>query len=125
MATSVRSGLPSLKSWPRRSAALQKFERSRMQRGDLGTGRPTRLSAAGEEVGGEIVKLYGLEAEGFGEEADLDLGGGVALLAEETEETTPVERGDVADDGGVLGQFGNLAGIGIGVIEIAGGIHEL
>ena len=33
--------------------------------------------AAGEEVGGEIVKFSGLEAEGFGEEADLDLGGGV------------------------------------------------
>ena len=55
--------------------------------------------AAGEEVGGEVVKFAGLETEGFGEEADLDLGGGIALLAEETEESAPVKGGDVADDG--------------------------
>ena len=43
-----------------------------MQRGDLGTGRPTELSTAGEEVGGEVVEFAGLETKGFGEEADLD-----------------------------------------------------
>ena len=82
-------------------------------------------SASGKEVGGEIVKLAGLEAEGFGEEADLHLGGGVALLTEESEEPAPVERGNVADDGSVLRQLGNLAGIGEGVVEIAGGVDQL
>jgi len=39
-----------------------------------------RRSAAGEEVGGEVVELASLEAERFGEEADLDLGGAFTLL---------------------------------------------
>ena len=95
-------------------------EDGRSQRGDRSGGL-----AAGEEVGGEVIELAGLQAEGFGEEADLDLGGGVTLLAKETEESAPVKGGDVADDGGVLGQFCDLTGIGVGVIEIAGGVDQL
>ena len=76
-------------------------------------------------MGGEVVEFAGLETEGFGEEADLDFGGGVALLAKETEDSAPVERGDVADDGSVLGKFRNLTGIGVGVVKIAGGVDQL
>ena len=76
-------------------------------------------------MGGEVVEFAGLETEGFGEEADLDLGGGVTLLTKETENPAPMEGGDVADDGGVLGQFCDLTGIGVGVIEIAGGVDQL
>ena len=92
-------------------------EDGRSQMGDGSGGLAT-----GEEVGGEVVKFAGLETEGLREEADLDLGGGIALLAEETEESAPVKGGDVADDGSVLGQFCDLTGIGVGVVKIAGGI---
>ena len=76
-------------------------------------------------MGGEVVELAGLEAESFGKEADLDLGGSVGLLAEETEDPAPVKRRHVTNDRGVLGQLGNLAGIGIGVVEVAGGVNQL
>ena len=75
-------------------------------------------------MGGEVVEFAGLETEGIWEEADLDLGGGIALLTEEAEEAAPMEGGDVADDGGVLGQLGDLTGIGIGVVKVTGGIDQ-
>ena len=85
---------------------------------------PYRRSTPGEEMGGEVVEFTGLEAERFGEETDLDLGGTFALLTEEAKYPVPVERGNVADDGGVLWQLGDLAGIGIGIVEITGGVDQ-
>lgn len=76
-------------------------------------------------MGGEVVKFAGLEAERFGEEADLEFGGGFRFLSQEAEHAAPVERSNVADDGSVLGQFGNLARIRIGVVEITGGVDQL
>ena len=71
---------------------------------------------------GEVVEFAGLEMKGFGDKADLNFGVCVVLLAQESEKFSEMERGGVADDGSIVGQFGNLAGIGDGVLKISGGI---
>ena len=75
-------------------------------------------------MGGEVVEFAGLEAERFGEKADLEVGGGFALLAKETEESAPMKRGHIADDGGVLREFGDLTRVSKGVVEITGGVDQ-
>ena len=45
-------------------------------------------------------------------------------MSQEAEHAAPMERSDVADDGSVLGQFGDLARIRVGVVEITGGVDE-
>ena len=75
-------------------------------------------------MGGEIVEFAGLEVKRFGNEADLNFCICVLLLAQKSEKFSEMERGGVADDGSIVGQFGNLAGIGDGVLKISGGIDQ-
>ena len=75
-------------------------------------------------MGGEVIELAGLEAEGFRKEADLELGGSFRLLPQEAENAAPVERSHVADDGSVLREFGDLPRVSQGVVQIAGGIDQ-
>ena len=53
-------------------------------------------------MGGEVVELAGLEAEGFRKQAHLNLGLGIRFLPKETEEAAPMERGHIPDDGSIL-----------------------
>lgn len=71
---------------------------------------------------GEEVKFSSLKVEGVGNEADLNFGICVLLLAQEFEKFSKMERGGIADDGGIVRELGDLTGIGDGVLQIPGGI---
>ena len=75
-------------------------------------------------MGGEVVKFASLKVEGVGSETDLDFGVTVLLLPKEAEQFTKMKGGDIANDGRVIGEFGDFACITDGVIEISGGIDQ-
>ena len=75
-------------------------------------------------MGGEVVEFASLKVEGVGSEADLDFGVTVLLLPKEAEQFTEMKRCDIADDGSVIGEFGNFACITDSVFEISGGIDQ-
>lgn len=76
-------------------------------------------------MGGEVVEFASLKVEGVGPEINLDFGVIVLLLPKKAEQFTKMKRGDIADDGRVIGEFGDFACIGDGVLEISGGINQL
>ena len=75
-------------------------------------------------MGGEVVKFASLKVEGVGSETDLDFGVTVLLLPKEAEQFTKMKRGDIANDGRVIGELGDFACITDGVFEISGGIDQ-
>ena len=75
-------------------------------------------------MGGEIVKFASLKVEGVGSEADLDFGVTVLLLPKEAEQFTEMKRGDIANDGSVIGEFSDFACITYGVLKISGSIDQ-
>ena len=75
-------------------------------------------------MGREIVEFAGLKVEGVGPEINLDFGVTVLLLTKEAEQFAKMKRGDIANDGRVIGEFGDFACITDGVIEISGGIDQ-
>ncbi len=74
---------------------------------------------------GEVVQFSGLEAERFGEKVELNPDSALLLLAEEAEQAAPVKGGNVADDGSILGKVGGLAGLGVGLVQVSGGVDQL
>ena len=75
-------------------------------------------------MGGEVVEFASLKVEGVGSEADLDFGVTVLLLPKKAEQFTEMKRGDIADDGCVIGQFSDFTCITDGVLEISGSIDQ-
>ena len=65
-------------------------------------------------MGGEVVKFPRLKMEGFRTQVELDLAFG--FLPEKAEQFAQVKGNHVTDDRGVLRQFGDLPGIGDGVL---------
>ena len=75
-------------------------------------------------MGGEVVEFASLKVEGVGSEINLDFGVAVLLLSKKAEQFAKMKRGDIANDGRVIGEFGDFACITDGVIEISGGIDQ-
>ena len=75
-------------------------------------------------MGREIVEFAGLKVEGVGPEINLDFGVTVLLLTKEAEQFAKMKRGDIADDGSVIGEFGDFACITDGVLKISGSIDQ-
>ena len=75
-------------------------------------------------MGGEVVEFASLKVEGVGSETDLDFGVAVLFLPKKAEKFTEMKWGDIANDGRVIGEFGDFACITDGVIEISGGIDQ-
>ena len=75
-------------------------------------------------MGGEVVEFASLKVEGVGPEINLDFGVTVLLLPKKAEQFTKMKRGDIADDGCVVGEFGDFACITDGVFEISGSIDQ-
>ena len=73
-------------------------------------------------MGREVVEFASLKVEGVGPEINLDFGVTVLLLPKKAEQFTKMKWGDIADDGRVIGEFGDFARITDGVLEISGGI---
>ena len=75
-------------------------------------------------MGGEVVEFASLKVEGVGPEINLDFGVTVLLLPKKAEQFTKMKRGDIADDGRVVGEFGDFACITDGVLKISGSIDQ-
>ena len=75
-------------------------------------------------MGGEVVEFASLKVEGVGPEINLDFGVTVLLLPKKAEQFTKMKRGDIADDGSVIGEFGDFTCITNGVLEISGSIDQ-
>jgi len=75
-------------------------------------------------VGGEVVEFASLKVEGVRSETDLDFGVTVLFLPKKAEQFTEMKRGDIADDGSVIGEFSDFACITDGVLEISGSIDQ-
>ncbi len=75
-------------------------------------------------MGGEVVEFAGLKMEGVRSETDLDFGATILFLPKKAEQFTEMKRGDIADDGSVIGEFSDFACITDGVLEISGGIDQ-
>jgi len=75
-------------------------------------------------VGGKVVEFASLKVEGVRSETDLDFGVTVLFLPKKAEQFTEMKRGDIADDGCVVGEFSDFAGITDGVLEISGSIDQ-
>ena len=75
-------------------------------------------------MGREVVEFASLKVEGVGSEINLDFGVAVLLLSKKAEQFAKMKRGDIADDGSVIGEFSDFAGITDGVIEISGSIDQ-
>ena len=75
-------------------------------------------------MGREVVEFASLKVEGVRSEADLDFGVTVLLLPKKAEQFTKMKWGDIADDGRVIGEFGDFACITYGVLKISGGIDQ-
>ena len=75
-------------------------------------------------MGGEVVEFASLKVEGVGPEINLDFGVTVLFLPKKAEQFTKMKRGYIADDGRVIGEFGNFACITDSVFEISGGIDQ-
>ena len=75
-------------------------------------------------MGGEGVEFAGLKMEGVRSETDLDFGVTVLFLPKKAEQFTEMKRGDIADDGRVIGEFSDFACITDGVLEISSSIDQ-
>ena len=75
-------------------------------------------------MGGEVVEFASLKVEGVWPEINLDFGVTLLLLPKEAEQFTKIKRGDIADDGSVIGEFGDFACITDSVFEISGSIDQ-
>ena len=75
-------------------------------------------------MGREVVEFASLKVEGVRSETDLDFGVTVLFLPKKAEQFTEMKRGDIADDGRVVGEFSDFACITDGVLEISGGIDQ-
>ena len=75
-------------------------------------------------MGGKGVEFASLKVEGVGSETDLDFGVAVLFLPKKAEKFTEMKWGDIANDGRVIGEFGDFACITDGVLEISGGIDQ-
>ena len=75
-------------------------------------------------MGGKVVEFASLKVEGVGSEINLDFGVTVLFLSKKAEQFAKMKRGDIADDGSVIGEFSDFAGITDGVIEISGSIDQ-
>ena len=62
--------------------------------------------------------------EGVGPEINLDFGVTVLLLPKKAEQFAKMKRGDIADDGRVVGEFGDFACITDSVFEVSGSIDQ-
>ena len=76
-------------------------------------------------MGGEVVEFASLKVEGVGSETDLDFGVTVLFLPKKAEQFTEMKRGDIADDGSVVGELGDFASVGDGVCKVTGGIDQI
>ena len=75
-------------------------------------------------MGGEVVEFASLKVEGVRSEINLDFGVAVLLLSKKAEQFTEMKRGDIADDGCVIGEFSDFACITDGVLKISGSIDQ-
>ncbi len=75
-------------------------------------------------MGGEVVEFASLKVEGVGSETDLDFRVTVLFLPKKAEQFAEMKRGDIADDGCVIGDFGDFACITDGDLEISGSIDQ-
>ena len=75
-------------------------------------------------MGREVVEFASLKVEGVRSETDLDFGATVLFLPKKAEQFTKMKRGDIADDGSVIGEFSDFACITDGVLKISGSIDQ-
>ena len=73
-------------------------------------------------MGGEVVEFSSLQTERIRAQVELDFA--LRSLAEKAEQLAEMKRSHVSDDRGILRKFGDLAGIGDGILKISGSVDE-